>query len=156
MRLGRGDLKELETQATAIFNNTKSSITGHTPLEALDVADTVLAEVYNEERKKRKVPAYKAVAIVPGDRVRYLIEKVSGKYGKEFAYKSYRGKHWSPEVYPVVKFNENTDKYYVAQRWRLRDKLLKVPGVDAITRDAVVAKHKKHKKDWTEKSGFEI
>ena len=156
MRLGRGDLKELDSQATAIFNNTKSTITGQTPLEALDVADTVLAEVYNEERKKRKVPEYKAVAIKPGDRVRYLIEKVSGKYGKEFAYKSYRGKHWSPEVYPVVKFNEHTDKYYVAQKWRLRDKLLKVPGVDAITRDKVVAKHKKHKKDWTEKSGFEI
>ena len=156
MRLGRGDLKELDTQATAIFNNTKSTITGQTPLEALDVADTVLAEAYNEARKKRKLPAYKAVAIKPGDRVRYLIEKISGKYGKAFAYKSYRGKHWSPEVYPVVKYNENTEKFYVAQKWRTRDKLLKVPGVDAITRDAVVKKHQKHKQAWTAKSGFEI
>ena len=56
----------------------------------------------------------------------------------------------------MVKYNEHRDMYYVAQKWRLRDKLLKVPGVDLITRDAVVAKHKKHKKDWTAKSGFEI
>ena len=156
MRLGRGDINELDTQAQAIFNNTKSVVTGSTPLEALDIVDVTLAAAYNANRKKRKVPKYRAELVQVGDKVRYLIEEVSGKYGKEFGYKSYRGKHWSPEIYPVVKYNETTENYYVAKKWRGRDKLLKVPGVDAITRDAVVAKHRQKKKDWDEKTGFSL
>ena len=156
MRLGRGDLTELDPQAVAIINNTKSGINGYTPLEALDVPDQTLAKAFNENRKRVARAKYKAEPVVPGDRVRFLIEKVSGKYGKEFGYKSYRGKHWSADVFPVVKYNENTDEYYVAKKWRQRDKLLKVPGVDATTRDRVVAKHRQKKKDWDEKTGFSL
>ena len=39
MRLGRGDLEELDQQAAAITNNLKSKVTGYTPLEALDIED---------------------------------------------------------------------------------------------------------------------
>ena len=161
LRLGRvsfgpGDLNELDVQATAIFNNTKSAINGFTPLEALDVPDATLAKAFNDAQKKRKVAKYRAVPIEKGDKVRYLIEDVVGKYGKAFAYKSYRGRHWSAEIYPVVKYNEHTLKYYVAKKWRLRDKLLKVPGIDAITRDKVNARHRSQKKDWAERTGMEL
>ena len=156
MRLGRGDINELDVQAAAIFNNTKSVMHGYTPLEALDIADQTLSTAFNASLAKRKVPKYRAELIVPGDKVRYLIEQVSGKYGKAFAYKSYRGKHWSAEIYTVVKYNDHTSQYYVGTKWRLRDKLLKVPGVDAITRDLVVSKHRQKKKDWDEKTGFSL
>ena len=151
MRLGRGDINELDVQAQAIFNNTKSSITGFTPEEALDTADKTLSEAFNANR--RKVAKYKGPPLKIGDKVRYLIAKVSGKYRKAFGYKTYRGKHWSAEVYPVVKFNEHEDKYYVAQDWRYRDTLLRVPGVDATTRDAVTARHRQKKQDWVDEIG---
>ena len=151
MRLGRGDINELDVQAQAIFNNTKSSITGFTPEEALDTADKTLSEAFNANR--RKVAKYKGPPLKFGDKVRYLIAKVSGKYRKAFGYNTYRGKHWSAEVYPVVKFNEHEDKYYVAQDWRYRDTLLRVPGVDATTRDAVTARHRQKKQDWVDEIG---
>ena len=56
-------------------------------------------------------------------------------------------------MHTVVKYNEHDDKYYVGGKWRLRDKLLKVPGVDAITRDAVTRKHRLKKKDWVDEIG---
>ena len=139
MRLGRGDLADLTSQAVGIFNNTKSSINGYTPLEALKVPDAELKTKFNESR--RKVAKYKAVAIVKGDKVRFLLEKVVGKHKEGLAYKSYRGKHWSPEVHTVVDINTTTGKYYAAGSWRGRDKLLKVPGVDKETKRRVDARH---------------
>ena len=159
MRLGRGDLRgrdgrrKLDTQAHAIFNNTLSSVTGKTPMEALDVADATLAASYRQAHQKRRVAKYKAVSIKKGDRVRYLLLSEVGKHGKALQYKSYRGKHWSAKVHTIVKIRwekrgnpperiEGTDSYYVAQKWRDRDKLLKVPGIDRLTHDAVVSKHR--------------
>ena len=151
MRLGRGDINELDVQAAAIFNNTLSSVVGKTPLEALDTEDKTLSTAFNANRKR--VAKYKAVPIKKGDRCRYLMQTIVGKHGKALAYKSYRGKHWSAEVHTVVKYNEHEDKYYVGGKWRTRDKLLKVPGVDAITRDAVTRKHRLKKKDWVDQIG---
>ena len=151
MRLGRGDISELTVQAVAIFNNTLSSIIGKTPLEALDADDQVLSTAFNDNR--RKVAKYLAVPIAKGDRCRYLLDTVVGKHGKALAYKSYRGKHWSAEVHTVVKFNSHEGTYYVGSKWRQRDKLLKVPGVDAITRDAVVRMHRLKKKGWEDQIG---
>ena len=139
MRLGRGDLAELTSQAVGIFNNTKSSINGYTPLEALKVPDAELKKKFNDSR--RKVAKYKAEPIVKGDKVRFIVEKVTGKHQKALAYKSYRGKHWSPEVHTVVDINTTTGKYYAAGEWRYRDKLLKVPGVDKETKRRVDARH---------------
>ena len=159
MRLGRGDLRgrdgrlKLDTQAHAIFNNTLSSVTGKTPLEALDADDNALSAAYNEARKKRKVPKYKAVLIKKGDRVRYLLQDVVGKYGKALGYKSYRGKHWSAKVHTIVKVNEQTGKFYVGGTWRGRDKLLLVPGVDRMTHDAVVQKHRERFANYKDEIG---
>ena len=139
MRLGRGDLAELTSQAVGIFNNTKSSINGYTPLEALKVPDAELKKKFNDSR--RKVAKYKAEPIVKGDKIRFIIDKVVGKHQKALAYKSYRGKHWSPEVHTVVDINTTTGKYYAAGEWRYRDKLLKVPGVDKETKRRVDARH---------------
>ena len=83
--------------------------------------------------------------IKKGDKCRYLIDKVRGKHGPKLGYKSYRGKHWSADVYSVVKIRNHPktgDEYYVAGFYRGRDKLLKVPGVDAITRDRVIERHR--------------
>mgnify|MGYP000011664789 FL=1 len=154
LRLGRGStLDELDQQAVAIFNNTLSSVTGRTPLEALDTDDAILVERYNKYRKKRREPKYKAVELKKGDRCRYIIDTVRGTHAPKqynLDYKSYRGKHWS-DVHTVVKIHD--DRYYVARAWRTRDKLLKVPGVDAITRDKVRARHTSKKKGFAE--GFE-
>ena len=141
MRLGRGDLGELTSQAVGIFNNTKSSINGYTPLEALKVPDAELKKKFNESKARRPVANYKAETIVKGDKVRFLLEKVVGKHKEGLAYKSYRGKHWSPEVHTVVNINTTTGKYYAAGSWRFRDKLLKVPGVDKETKRKVDARH---------------
>ena len=151
MRLGRGDISELTVQAVAIFNNTLSSITGKTPLEALDADDKVLSTAFNDNR--RKVAKYLAVPIAKGDRCRYLLDTIIGKHGHALAYKSYRGKHWSAEVHTVVKLNSREGTYYVGGAWRQRDKLLKVPGVDAITRDAVTRTHRLKKKDFEDRIG---
>jgi hypothetical protein len=167
MRLGRGDLAELDVQAVAIFNNTLSSISGRTPLEALDTEDKTLSTAFNASRR-RKVPKYMQKTIKKGDRCRYLIDSVRGKHAKdiELAYKSYRGKHWSAQIYAVAKTSRYVvhpakpgaeavydEKYYVASDWRTRDKLLLVPGVDALTRDAVVRRHRLKKKDWEDQIG---
>jgi len=159
LRLGRGDLDDLDLQAQAIFNNTLSSINGRTPLEALETDDAVLRTAFNASRKK-KIAKYKQVAIKKGDRVRFLIDSVRGKHTIEIGYKSYRGLHWSEEMFTVVKIKKYEvhegvydEKFYVGKAWRTRDKLLKVPGVDALTRDAVVKRHRLKKKDWVDKIG---
>ena len=155
LRLGRGStLDELDQQAVAIFNNTLSSVTGRTPLEALETDDAILVERYNKYRKKRREPKYKAVELKKGDRCRYLIDTVRGKHAPKMYnldYKSYRGKHWS-DVHTVVKIHDG--RYYVARAWRTRDKLLKVPGVDAITRDKVAEKHMSRKSVFKQ-TGYE-
>ena len=142
LRLGRGSsLDELDQQAVAIFNNTLSSINGRTPLEALAVPDSELSAVV----RIKAIPKYKAAPIKKGDKCRYLIDKVRGKHGPKLGYKSYRGKHWSADVYSVVKIRDHPKtgvEYYVAGFYRGRDKLLKVPGVDAITRDRVIEMHR--------------
>ena len=153
MRLGRGDLAELDVQAQAIFNNTISSITGRTPLEAVDVHDKVLAEKYGAYHKRKRLAKYKAVKISVGDRVRYILKAVVGKNNKALAYKSYRGKHWSMSVHPVVKLVDNVhqgEKYYVNGTYKFRDELLKVPGVDRLTRARVVQSHRQHKRDYVD------
>ena len=153
MRLGRGDLTELDVQAQAIFNNTVSGITGKTPLEALETNDKVLTEKYGEYHKRKHLAKYKAVNIDVGDRVRYILKTVTGKHGKALAYKSYRGKHWSMTTYVVVKKTDNVHqglKFYVNGKYRFRDELLKVPGVDLLTRARVVEKHRRHKKDYVD------
>ena len=142
LRLGRGDVGPLTNQAVGIFNNTKSRINGYTPLEALRRPDAELKEAFTNLDRERRVARYKAEPIVQGDKVRYLIEKVVGKHKKALAYKSYRGLHWSPEVYDVVKINTTTGKFYVGGEYRFRDKLLKVPGVDAETKRRSAAMHK--------------
>jgi hypothetical protein len=159
LRLGRGDLDDLDLQAQAIFNNTLSSINGRTPLEALDTDDAVLKKAFNQSRKK-KVAKYKQVSIKKGDLVRYLLDSVRGKYGSELGYKSYRGKHWSEDLFTVVKIKKYEvhegvydETFYVGKSWRTRDKLLLVPGVDALTRAAVTKRHRLKKKDWVDKIG---
>ncbi len=161
MRLGRGDIAELDVQAQAIFNNTLSSISGRTPLEAVGTDDTVLMKRFNDSRKK-KVPKYMQVPIKKGDRCRYLLQSVRGKGAGhiELGYKSYRGKHWSAEVHTVVKTQRYEvhegvydEKFYVNSKWWTRDMLLLVPGVDALTRDAVTRRHRLKKKDWVDQIG---
>ena len=153
MRLGRGDINELDVQAVAIFNNTLSSIHGHTPLEALDADDATLSAAYKKRYDRRRVPKYRAAPVVKGDRVRYLVQSVVGKHKQALGYKSYRGKHWSPQVYTVVKVNTHNSKYYVAKQWRERDELLPVPGVDRATGEAVAARHRRKLASWSEEIG---
>ena len=152
MRLGRGDLAELDTQAQAIFNNTISSVTGRTPLEALETNDKVLTEKYAQYQKRKRVAKYRTVKIEVGDLCRYVIETETGKHGKALGYKSYRGKHWSMKAYPVVKLVENVhqEKYFVGGAWRFRDALLKVPGVDRLSRARVVEKHRQRKANYVD------
>ena len=157
MRMGRGTLKELDVQAAAIFNNTLSSVNGRTPLEALDTDDTVLAGRVREFTLRKGRAKYKVGPLVAGNKVRILNDRVRGKHKAELGYKSYRGKHWSEQVYEVVKFSKYKDAYYVASEWYGRDKLLHVKhGVDAISRDAVAGKHANLKKTQSpEAAGFE-
>ena len=59
-------------------------------------------------------------------------------------------------MHVVVKYSKYRDEYYVASEWYGRDKLLRVPGIDAISRDAIAAKHAEHKKRSSpEAAGFE-
>ena len=152
MRLGRGDLSALDTQAQAIFNNTISSITKKTPFEALETEDKVLTNMYAEYQKRKRVPKYRAAPIKKDDLVRYIIEAEAGKHGSALKYKSYRGKHWSMRAYRVTKVVDNVhqEKYFVHGEWRRRDQLLVVPGVDLKSRAVVVAKHRKRKKDYVD------
>ena len=142
MRLGRGDLDELDVQAAAIFNNTLSKVNGRTPLEALDTPDADLVSKVRDFKKNATRAKYKVGPLLKGEKVRILLDKVRGKYRAEMGYKSYRGKHWTEDVHVVVKYSSYRDKYYVGSEWYARDKLLKIPGVDAITRDAIAAKHR--------------
>ena len=152
MRLGRGDLTELDSQAQAIFNNTISKVTGKTPLEAVGSDDKTLTESYSKYQKRKRLARYKAVPIQKGDLCRYVLQSETGKHGKALKYKSYRGKHWSMKAYPVVKLVDtvHSEKYYVNGAWRFRDQLLKVPGVDLVSRARVVQKHKSRKKDYVD------
>ena len=156
MRLGRGDLRDLDSQAQAIFNNTISSVNGRTPLEALDVPDNVLNNHVRAYRERKRLPKYKRRPLQINDRVRYLIIQVVGKHNKALGYKSYRGKHWSMKTHPIVKITRNeftADKYYVAGQKRFRDQLLFVPGVDNVTRQQVVQRHRRHKQGYQDQFG---
>jgi hypothetical protein len=56
-------------------------------------------------------------------------------------------------TYVVVKKTDNVHqglKFYVNGKYRFRDELLKVPGVDLLTRARVVEKHRRHKKDYVD------
>ena len=110
------------------------------------------AAALREIQKRKRVARYKAEKIEEGDLCRYVLESETGKHGKALKYKSYRGKHWSMKAYPVVHAVDNVhqEKYYVNGEWRMRDKLLKVPGVDRTTRAEVVKKHRKRKKDYVD------
>ena len=158
LRLGRGStLNELDHQAVAIFNNTISSITGHTPLEAIGADDRVLVQAYKSFKAKTRKAKYKVVPIAKGDRCRYLLDAVRGKNAPkayELGYKSYRGKHWSAGTHVVVKYNRHNEKYYVGGAWRARDKLLKVQPVDVKTQDRVAGAHKKLR-GGAQKAGYE-
>jgi len=154
MRLQRGDLAELDAQAVAIFNNTISKVNGRTPLEALDVSDQDLASKVRDYKLKQGRAKYKVGPLQKGDKVRILLDSVRGKHKPELGYKSYRGKHWTQTVYSVVKFSAHRDQYYVASAWYSRDKLLHIPGVDAIT-DAAIAKKRSSVKEGARKAGFE-
>ena len=143
MRLGRGDLEELDQQAAAITNNLLSKITGKTPLEALDIEDSKLSAEFNKRRAQ--AIKYKAPEIKVGDKVRHSVLKETGKYNDALGYKSYRGKHWS-QVYIVVKINRAgvghpLTRYYVGGKYRYRDELLLVPEVDETTK-AEIAQRK--------------
>ena len=142
MRLGRGDLEELDQQAAAITNNLLSKVTGKTPLEALDIDAAELSLKFNKHRTD--LVKYKAPVITKGDKVRHSVPKETGKHGVALAYKSYRGKHWSPKVYVVVKINTGGNmppRHYVAGKWRFRDELLLVPEIDEATK-AEIAQRK--------------
>ena len=166
LRLGRGEsIEDLDKQAVAIFNNTLSSINGKTPLEALDTDDKVLSAAFNASRKRAAVPKYMRATIEKGDKVRYLIMSVVGKHGvknRELGYKSYRGKHWS-EMHVVVKIRTaeimgdvHVVTYYVGGSWRPRDQLLRVPGVDTLTRDKVLARHRRKKANYQARTGLSV
>ena len=166
LRLGRGEsIEDLDKQAGAIFNNTLSSINGKTPLEALDTDDKVLSAAFNASRKRAAVPKYMRATIEKGDKVRYLIMSVVGKHGvknRELGYKSYRGKHWS-EMHVVVKIRTaeimgdvHVVTYYVGGSWRPRDQLLRVPGVDTLTRDKVLARHRRKKANYQARTGLSV
>ena len=152
MRLGRGDLAELDAQAQIIFNNTISSITKKTPLEAVDEDDKVLTQRYLEFYKKKRTAKYKSKELQKGDLVRYILEDVTGKHGGALAYKSYRGKHWSKKAYPITRMVNNAyqEKYFVHGEWKMRDELLYIPGVDMESRKVVVEKHRKRKKTYVD------
>ena len=92
--------------------------------------------------------------------MRYLIRAVVGKNKKALAYKSYRGKHWSAQVHTVAKIARHevregvfNTKYYAGGAWHWRDELLKVPGIDRKTHDAVVAKHRLRHKGYKDEIG---
>ena len=56
-------------------------------------------------------------------------------------------------VHPVVKLVDNVhqgEKYYVNGTYKFRDELLKVPGVDRLTRARVVQSHRQHKRDYVD------
>lgn len=162
-KLKRGNLNELDVQAAAIFNNTLSSVNGHTPLEAIDKPDAELAGRVREYKMKKGRAKYKVGPLEKGDKVRLLLDSVRGKHKPNLTYKSYRGKHWSGKVYTVVSYSKHRDEYYVGSKWmkrdklikgKGRDKLLKIPGVDAITRDTIAGKHKTVAQG-AEEAGFE-
>ena len=136
MRLGRGDLEELDQQAAAITNNLLSQVTGKTPMEALEAGDAELSAEFNKHR--RKTARYKAPAVRAGDLARYVVTQAVGKHGRGLAYKTYRGKHWS-DVLPVVKINTggHLTKFYIGGKWRFRDDIMLVPAVDAQTKAKV-------------------
>ena len=102
MRLGRGALDELDVQAPAIFNNTKSQVNGRTPLEAIGPPDAALVAHVRDFKKQASRARYKVGPLQTGDKVRYLLDKVRGKHAPSLGYKSYRGKHWSEKVHAVV------------------------------------------------------
>ena len=81
MRLGRGDLEELDQQAAAITNNLLSKITGKTPLEALDIEDSKLSAEFNKRRAQ--AIKYKAPEIKVGDKVEVVIEEIEDGEGHQ-------------------------------------------------------------------------
>jgi hypothetical protein len=145
LRLRRGTFGSLEDQAVAITNNTKSKHTKKTPKEALDIADELLRDGYKAGRQQSK--SYKGQVPKIGDKCRYLIKQrknirpILKIGGQARLYKSYHGRHFTKEVHKITAATRTAaPHYYVNGKWRDRDELLLISGVDDETARQVAAR----------------
>ena len=147
LRLRRGNFGSLEDQALALTNNTRSKNTKRTPKEALDIPDAELEGPYNDARQKGK--AYRAKEPRIGDKCRHLIKLRKNmrpmlKIGSQSRlYKSYHGRHFTKQIYTITadtRTKPELKRFYVNGKWRDRDELLLVSGVDSETERQVAAR----------------
>jgi hypothetical protein len=120
IRSKRGGLTSVVQQSMDIANNTKSSIHGFTPSEAVNQTDVVLAAKYNTKRAKAGTETRKDLEV--GDRVRLVTKKRKG----EAFYKSYKQTQWSKDLYTISKVGRTANKrYYLSElkKWKHRHEL---------------------------------
>jgi hypothetical protein len=120
IRSKRGGLTSVVQQSMDIANNTKSSIHGFTPLQAVDQSDVVLAERYNKKRAKAGTETRKDLKV--GDQVRLVTKKQKG----EAFYKSYKQTQWSKELYKITRMGRGANKRYflgALKKWKHRHEL---------------------------------
>ena len=150
MRLKRGSFAQIELQAEEITNNLVSKYTKLSPADAVQKPDSEIAAKFNAGRQPRK--RYKGKEPQVGDKCRVLVKhrkniRPTLKIGSvSRMHKTYLGRHWAKGVFTIQKKlrvnakmpdAEPVYRYFVQSRWRDRDELLLVSGVDSKTEAAL-------------------
>ena len=154
MKMRRGTFSSLTQQAQDITNNTMNKNLRKTPEEALKMSDEQVYKLYKKGRQESK--PYKGKPPKVGDKCRHLIKlrknirpilKI-GNVGR--MYKSYHARHYTKQVYRIKAIQPKPGpadqpdaekgpppRYFVNGKWRHRDELLMITGVDDETADQI-------------------
>ena len=134
MRLGRGSFKSCMKQAETLVNELFNKNLKCTSAEAVAKKDSELAPMHEDTRQKNK--RFRGRTPKIGDKCRHLVNlrKLIRKPG----FKTYKGAHFSARVYRVTNITTPTKpgmmpQYQVHGRWRDRDEIMLVTGVDDET-----------------------
>jgi len=141
IRLGRGGFRSCLKQAEKLVNELWNKNIKCTSAEAVLKGDAELAKKYKATRSESK--PYRGRVPNLGDKCRHLVKMRKNLRDPAVNYKAYKGRHFSARLYEVRNITEPTKAgqpalYYVNKKWRDRDEIMLVTGVDAET-DRIVA-----------------
>ena len=139
----RGTIKSCLYQAVDIVNNTFNRRLGMTPAEAISDLDRAKKR-YNQTRDQGDRDYMKTRKPKIGDKCRVLtnLRKLIRAPKKGGVYKPTRQEHFSRQVYRIKHIDEKNLRYYAGGKWRDRDQIMLISGVDPVTKHLLAERHK--------------
>ena len=139
----RGSVKSCLYQAVDIVNNTFNRRLGMTPQEAIEDIDRAKKR-FNQTRDEGDMEYMKTRKPKLGDKCRVLtnLRKLLRAPKKGGVYKPTRQEHLSRQVYRIKHVDEKNLRYYAGGKWRDRDQIMLISGIDPVTKHLLAERHK--------------